>query len=176
MKLYSHIFIFFISTAAVGQTIPNLGPPYNQEIGPILGKMQKAQNCNPDVLLRVTRSPYSVKDTTDRIIKIINQNKLQIFSTTNLNQDNQYSILPGQVMIMFSKPSANPKLSQQRQNMNLEVPLRILIGQMQNQTYIAYVQPSDLPKCYDINPPTGTTFQELDQLLLNIVTQAIANP
>lgn len=175
------LFVFSLATSAQNQPQPQtqqpsqFGPINPQIVMPMLERAQKAQNCNPTTLLRLALSPHSMQDTADRLVKVLNAKNIKIYPGSNygLNQPTKNFIMPERIMLVFGTPSSNLQANQQTPLMDVQYPLRMIVFQREGKVYVGYMQPSVVANCYPLNKQTSENTAQLDQLMQNIVQEAL---
>ncbi|MBK7750883.1 MAG: DUF302 domain-containing protein [Candidatus Obscuribacter sp.] len=118
-------------------------------------------------------SPYSVKETADRLEQILHDKNIQLFARINHGQaakDNGLE-LEDEELLIFGDPKVGTYLMQECPETGIELPLKIIIWHAQK-TWIGYREPQELLTDYSI-VEHRFTIKKMSGLLSTLVTEAI---
>lgn len=124
-------------------------------------------------LIRV-KSPYSVKDTADRLEEILQVKGMTVFARINHAAGAQKvgKTLRPTVLIIFGNPKMGTLLMQCNQSVAIDLPQKILIWQDQKgQVWLAYNAPEYLAKRHDIRQ-CGDVLKKIKKALGNFAKAA----
>ena len=126
--------------------------------------------------LSVKASPYSVEETTSRLINIIETKGLTLFATIDHsnNADTVDLELPSTTLVMFGNPSIGTPLMQCSQSIGIELPQKVLIWQTEQGTLMAYNNPHYLAGRHRLNDCGQSFIRQISNALDNLTNQAIA--
>lgn len=124
--------------------------------------------------LTTYRSTRSVDETVERIVEIIKQKKLAYFETVEHDKVAQeYGVvIPPTRMILFEDPNLMIELISCRQTTALDLPMKILVWEENNDVYIGFFDPKVMKKrfllqeCEDI-------ITSMSRLKIRVVNEAL---
>lgn len=101
----------------------------------------------------VKQSAYSVTETADRLVEIIEQAPPKLFARIDHAAGAKSAGLELQdaTMIMFGAPAIGTPIMQQNIRAALDLPIRVLIWDDEGQTKIGYLDPHALKERYGIS-------------------------
>ncbi|MGF1683875.1 DUF302 domain-containing protein [Photobacterium minamisatsumaniensis] len=99
--------------------------------------------------LEMVSSPYTVSQTAENLVTVLEQNNMQVFSRINHSQaakDVGIALRPTELVI-FGNPEVGSKLMQCQQSMGIDLPLKALIIEDEDgKVWLSYNAPSYLEK------------------------------
>ncbi|MEM7303700.1 MAG: DUF302 domain-containing protein [Pseudomonadota bacterium] len=100
----------------------------------------------------VRDSVYSVQDTADKLVAIIDAAPPTLFARIDhaAGAANAGLDLPDAIMIMFGAPAIGTPIMQANIRAGLDLPIRVLIWDEAGQTKIGYLDPLELKARYGI--------------------------
>ncbi|MEP0984181.1 DUF302 domain-containing protein [Ekhidna sp.] len=124
--------------------------------------------------LTTYRSTRSVDETVERLVEIIKQKKLAYFETVEHDKVAQeYGVtIPPTRMILFEDPNLMIELISCRQTTALDLPMKILVWEENNDVYIGFFDPKIMKKrfllqeCEDI-------ITSMSRLKIRVVNEAL---
>ncbi|MGB4985664.1 MAG: DUF302 domain-containing protein [Erysipelotrichaceae bacterium] len=113
-------------------------------------------------------SPYNFQKTLDIIMKNIQNANLTIFTVIDHQQNalTKNLILPPTTNIVFGNIEVGTKLMMDNIDFNIYLPLKISVYENEDQTYISYLNLTDISKEYPISDIT--IVQNMNNLLANL--------
>jgi uncharacterized protein (DUF302 family) len=111
-------------------------------------------------------SGRSVRDTVARLHELIEKNGMQVFDTIDQREEAQ-SVglsLRETVLVLFGSPSAGTPVMVAAPLAALDLPLRVLIWDDDNQTKVSYVPPNVLAERYGLGPDLVQRIGGIDRL------------
>lgn len=143
---------------------------------------EKAVNNLPDAELKQQDdvgmisipSAHSVLKTSDRLVSLLNQKKLNIFARIDhqANAQNVKLALRPTTLIIFGNPVMGTQLMHQNQTMGLDLPLKFLVWEAgDHKVYISWNNPYYLAKRHGL-PPNLTLLSNMSQALYGLAHQA----
>lgn len=103
-------------------------------------------------------SPYSVKETTKRMVKILKKKGLKVFNVIDHTKGAK-SVgmeLRSTTLIVFGNPKMGTKLMQCDQRVGLALPMKILVWQNKaNKVMLGYTDPMKLKEKFNLNDCQG---------------------
>jgi len=119
----------------------------------ILTSCVAAASENSELGLTTVKSKFSVKDTTRRLINILNNKKMTVFNQVD-HDKNAESVgleLPETKLVIFGNPKMGTKLMQCAPSVAIDLPLKFLINTDGNgQVWISYNAPQYLLERHNI--------------------------
>ena len=93
--------------------------------------------------MTVYKSKYSVDETVEKIVETINQKKLVHFETVNHDKvAEEYGVtIPPTRIILFEDPNLMIELVSCRQTTALDLPMKILVWEENEDIYIGFFDP-----------------------------------
>jgi len=115
----------------------------------------------------IRESPYSVKETIDRLQEFLQQHGATIYA--RIDQQNELKKIGQDIspleFIMFGNPKAGGALMAQNPTIALDLPLKIIAWEdEQNKVWIAYNDAGYMERRYHL-PPTDNTPLNLEKLI-----------
>ena len=111
-------------------------------------------------------SGRSVKDTVARLHELIEKNGMQVFDVIDQRKEAQLVglTLRETVLVLFGSPSAGTPVMEAAPLAALDLPLRVLIWDDENQTKVSYVPPHVLAERYGLGPDLVQRIGGIDRL------------
>lgn len=124
--------------------------------------------------LSIYKSSRSVEETVERIVNIIKNKKLVFFETVAHDQvAKEYGVeIPPTRMILFEDPNLMIELVSCRQTTALDLPMKILVWEENEDVYIGFFDPKVMKKrflleeCEDI-------ITSMSRLKIRVVNEAL---
>jgi len=112
---------------------------------PLSGVMMNTQ-------IIVQHSPYSVSETIERLESQLRQQNIPIFARIDHAAGAKTAglALADEALLIFGDPKVGTYLMQENPMMGIELPLKILVWSQRNVTYLAYNDPLQVAKEYDL--------------------------
>lgn len=128
----------------------------------------------PDYLITY-KSPFSVQETTDKLEQTIKENDAIIFSRIDMSQAAIDVGLKMQqtILLIFGNAKAGTPIMIENPAIAIELPLKALIWEEDNQTFVAYHNVTKTLIPYKLNK-TKENLEKIKHFLEKVVTQAIA--
>ncbi|PSW20865.1 DUF302 domain-containing protein [Photobacterium sanctipauli] len=97
--------------------------------------------------LEVVSSPYTVEQTVENLVKVLEENNMSIFGRINhakAAQEVEIDLRPTELVI-FGNPKVGSKLMQCQQSMGIDLPLKVLVFEDEDgKVWLSYNAPSYL--------------------------------
>ncbi|MEQ9467231.1 MAG: DUF302 domain-containing protein [Ekhidna sp.] len=124
--------------------------------------------------LTIYRSPKSVDETVDRIIEIIKEKKLVYFETVNHDKvAREYGVeIPPTRMILFEDPNLMIELVSCRQTTALDLPMKILVWEENEDVYIGFFDPKVMKKRFMLHE-CDDIITSMSRLKIRVVNEAL---
>lgn len=124
--------------------------------------------------LTIYRSERTVDETVDRLVEIIKKKKLAYFETVEHDKvAKEYGVnIPPTRMILFEDPNLMIELVSCRQTTALDLPMKILVWEENEDVYIGFFDPKVMKKrfllqeCEDI-------ITSMSRLKIRVVNEAL---
>ncbi|MEO9871275.1 DUF302 domain-containing protein [Ekhidna sp.] len=124
--------------------------------------------------LTIYRSSRTVDETVERLVEIIKQKKLAYFETVEHDKvAKEYGVeIPPTRMILFEDPNLMIELVSCRQTTALDLPMKILVWEENEDVYIGFFDPKIMKKrfllqeCEDI-------ITSMSRLKIRVVNEAL---
>ena len=132
-------------------------------------RLVQEQQMNHPLIVRA--SPFSVKETVDRLQLLLASKTVQVFARIDHAVGARAAglTLPDEEVLIFGDPKVGTFLMQECAPLGIELPLRILVWQGK-QTQVAYRDPLDWLAEYKIEQHRGI-IEKMSQLLASVVEQ-----
>jgi beta-galactosidase len=106
--------------------------------------------------LTAKTSPFSVKETADKLAAILQKRSIMLFVRINHGQAAKDSgmTLADEEVLVFGDPKVGTYLMQECPAVGVELPLRIVIWK-EEQTWVGYRDPKELLEQYDLTNHRG---------------------
>lgn len=131
-----------------------------------------ANNAEVSGLIK-KESPYTVKETTTRMVKILKKKGLKVFSVINHTKGAK-SVgmeLRPTTLIVFGNPKIGTKLMQCDQRTGLALPMKLLVWKnKKDKVKLGYTDPMQLKEKFNLNDCSGVLTKM--QNALNKLTNA----
>ena len=124
--------------------------------------------------LTIYRSSLSVDETTDKLVALIKESNLVYFETVfhdKLAKERDLEISPTRV-VLFEDPAVVTRLISCNQTTALEVPLKMLIWEENNDVYLGFVDPKLMGKRFLLEG-CDDTLDELARLMVKLANNVI---
>ncbi|MEQ9404660.1 MAG: DUF302 domain-containing protein [Cyclobacteriaceae bacterium] len=98
--------------------------------------------------LTIYRSSMSVEETTEKLVNVINEQNLVYFETVihdEIAKDRNFELPPTRV-VLFEDPDLTTRLIKCNQTTALEMPLKMLVWEENQDVYIGFVDPKLMSK------------------------------
>ncbi|GAB4239902.1 MAG: hypothetical protein Tsb0034_16060 [Ekhidna sp.] len=124
--------------------------------------------------LTIYKSSRSVDGTVDRIIEIIKQKELVLFETVDHDMvARKYGVdIPPTRMILFEDPNLMIKLVSCRQTTALDLPMKILVWEENEDVYIGFFDPKVMKKRFMLHE-CDDIITSMSRLKVRIVNEAL---
>lgn len=124
--------------------------------------------------MTVYKSKYSVDETVDRIVEAINQKKLVHFETVNHDKvAEEYGVkIPPTRIILFEDPNLMIELVSCRQTTALDLPMKILVWEENEDIYIGFFDPKVMKKRFMLQQ-CDDIISSMSRLKVRIVNEVI---
>ena len=123
------------------------------------------------------QSPYSVKETVERVTSIIKQRGGTIFAHINHSDEAKKTgqSLPPTEVVIIGNPEKGTQLMQENAAFALDLPLRIMATQDKiGQTWLSFTDPLKLAKEYQLDIKHMTVSKEISTAILKVCLKAIS--
>jgi uncharacterized protein (DUF302 family) len=128
----------------------------------------KAQN------LTVYKAKGSVSETTEKIVSIIKEKNLIFFETVSHDQiaENRGIEIDKTNVILFEDPDLTSNLILCEQTAALDLPLKILVWEENEDVYIGYIDPQLMRRRFLING-CDETMVKMTALIVRIINESL---
>ena len=129
--------------------------------------------CNAQELT-IYRSANSVDETVERLIEIIKEKKLVYFETVNHDKvAKEYGVeIPPTRMILFEDPNLMIELVSCRQTTALDLPMKILVWEENEDVYIGFFDPKVMKKRFMLHE-CEDVITSMSRLKIRVVNEAL---
>ncbi|XOV94517.1 MAG: DUF302 domain-containing protein [Bacteroidota bacterium] len=124
--------------------------------------------------LSIYKSRRDVRETTLAIVKMIQDRGLQFLDTVsyeNVARERGVDVGPTKVVTFDSSDLTNELITCQ-QTAALDLPLKILVWEENEDVYIGFINPTDMEKRFMLNNCTDTV-DALNRLMIRLVTDVM---
>jgi len=124
--------------------------------------------------LSIYKSKKGVDETTQSIVQLIKDRGLEYFETVDhdkIAKERGIEIPPTKV-ILFEDSALISKLITCQQTTALDLPLKILVWEENEDVYIGFINPSDMEKRFMLND-CQDTIEALSRLMIRLVTDVM---
>tara|TARA_Y100001949_G_C15711107_1_gene210962 strand:- start:87 stop:536 length:450 start_codon:yes stop_codon:yes gene_type:complete len=124
--------------------------------------------------LSIYKSKKGVDETTQSIVQLIKDRGLEYFETVDhdkIAKERGIEIPPTKV-ILFEDSALTSKLITCQQTTALDLPLKILVWEENEDVYIGFINPSDMEKRFMLND-CHDTIEALSRLMIRLVTDVM---
>lgn len=123
-----------------------------------------------------TVSSFGYTETVERLLKAIGQRGLAVFAQLDhaAGAREVGMVLPDEVVVVFGNPRAGTPLMQADPRVGIELPLRVLVWNQDEQTLLGYDDPRDLARDYELTTQMAT-LEGMSALLRALVDDAAAS-
>lgn len=131
-------------------------------------------NTMPHSPLLIYSSPYCVNDTADKIEHLLNSKQVTVFCRINHAQaatDVGLDLQP-EILLVFGSPKVGTPLMQERPEIGIELPLKILIWQQDNHTYVGHQDLINQLEKYQVKE-NQTIISDMQNFLLKLIECAL---
>ncbi|MEO1254278.1 MAG: DUF302 domain-containing protein, partial [Bacteroidota bacterium] len=124
--------------------------------------------------LTVYRSSKTVDETVDRLVEVIKTKKLAYFETVEHDKvAKDYGVdIPPTRMILFEDPNMMIELISCRQTTALDLPMKILVWEENEDVYIGFFDPKVMKKRFMLHE-CDDIITSMSRLKVRIVNEAI---
>ncbi len=124
--------------------------------------------------MTVYKSKYSVDETVEKIVETINQKKLVHFETVNHDKvAEEYGVtIPPTRIILFEDPNLMIELVSCRQTTALDLPMKILVWEENEDIYIGFFDPKVMKKRFMLQQ-CDDIISSMSRLKVRIVNEVI---
>ena len=124
--------------------------------------------------MTVYKSKYTVDETVDRIVATINQKRLVHFETVNHDKvAAEYGVvIPPTRIILFEDPNLMIELVSCRQTTALDLPMKILVWEENDDVYIGFFDPKVMKKRFMLQQ-CDDIISSMSRLKVRIVNEVI---
>ncbi|CUI16906.1 conserved hypothetical protein [Candidatus Protochlamydia naegleriophila] len=131
-----------------------------------------AQSTSLQLIVR--QSPHSVPMAVERLENGILARGMKMFAKIDHAREAQDAdmSLNAEIVLIFGDPKVGTFLMQENPLIGLELPLRLLVWQNENNTNIAYVDPISLGSAYEIYSQAAS-LKKISGALAALVEEAI---
>lgn len=125
--------------------------------------------------LVIKPSSYSVEETAQRFIQVLEAKGLTIFATIDHAQNAAGVGLPLSPtrVIIFGNPNVGTPLMQCQQSIGIDLPLKLLVWQDEQGVKIAYNDPHYLSERHHLDATTKQVIETMAKALNGLTDQAI---
>lgn len=120
----------------------------------------------------------SVRDTADRLVKLIEANGLTVFLRLDhaANAAGVGMALRPTELLVFGNPKGGTPLMRDRQTVGLDLPFKVLVWEdEQSKTWLTYHDPDDLMKDHGLGPASAHIIETI-KAGVGRMAQAVATP
>ncbi len=124
--------------------------------------------------LSIYKSKKGVEETSEALVQLIKERGLEYFETVShdkLAKDRGIDIAPTRV-IMFEDSELTSKLITCQQTTALDLPLKILVWEENEDVYIGFIDPSDMEKRFMLNDCHDSVVA-MSRLMIRLVTDVM---
>ena len=124
--------------------------------------------------MTIYRSPRSVDATVERIVEIIKNKKLAYFETVAHDEvAKEYGVeIPPTRMILFEDPNLMIELISCRQTTALDLPMKILVWEENEDVYIGFFDPKVMKKRFMLQE-CDDIITSMSRLKIRVVNEAL---
>jgi uncharacterized protein (DUF302 family) len=128
------------------------------------------------MFLLVAQSPYSVAETTDRLLAALSGRGITMFARIDHGDGARAAglELPDEEVVIFGDPRAGTLLMQLDPEVGYELPLRLLVWDAGERTLVGYRPPTELADRYGVGP-RAEVLSRMTGLLEGLVAESIAS-
>jgi uncharacterized protein (DUF302 family) len=127
--------------------------------------------------MRTVNSSSAHDETLRRLLDSIERRGLKLFAQLDhAAAAREVGLeLPDEVVVVFGSPRAGTPLMQHDATVGIELPLRVLVWDHDDATYVGYNDPRGLSELYDLGEEAAT-LDAMSSLLDELAQEAAANP
>ena len=124
--------------------------------------------------MTVYKSSWPVEETVDRIRDVIDEKQLVAFKTINHDElARQHGVeIPPTRVILFEEPSLMAELVSCRQTTAIDLPMKILVWEENEDVYIGFFDPKLMKKRFMFNE-CDDILASMSRILIRIVNEAL---
>ncbi len=124
--------------------------------------------------MTIYRSSRSVDETVNRIVEIIKNKKLAYFETVEHDKvASEYGVdIPPTRMILFEDPNLMIELISCRQTTALDLPMKILVWEENEDVYIGFFDPKVMKKRFMLQE-CDDIISSMSRLKIRVVNEAL---
>ncbi len=124
--------------------------------------------------LSIYKSKKGVEETTQALVQLIKDRGLVFFETVSHEEiaKERGIVIPPTKVILFEDSELTSKLITCQQTTALDLPLKILIWEENEDVYIGFINPSDMEKRFMLND-CHDTIEALSRLMIRLVTDVM---
>lgn len=124
--------------------------------------------------MTIYRSSRSVDETVDRLVQIIKNKKLAYFETVAHDKvATEYGVeIPPTRMILFEDPNLMIELISCRQTTALDLPMKILVWEENEDVYIGFFDPKVMKKRFMLQE-CDDIISSMSRLKIRVVNEAL---
>lgn len=124
--------------------------------------------------MTIYRSPKSVDATVERLVQIIKNKKLAYFETVAHDEvAKEYGVeIPPTRMILFEDPNLMIELVSCRQTTALDLPMKILVWEENEDVYIGFFDPKVMKKRFMLQE-CDDIISSMSRLKIRVVNEAL---
>jgi len=131
--------------------------------------------ASPAQRLSIQQSPHSVELTTERIIEQIRNQELIYFETVNHDEiaaSRGITIAPMRE-ILFEDADMTTTLIECQPTTAIDLPMKILVWEENEEVYIAFMDPNFMKKQYVINQDCEEIIDKMSRMLKRLTVDAL---
>ena len=149
-------------------------PPFDMKKSIILILSFVLVNCLAAQQLTTYKSDMSVDETTKRLVASIKQKKLVYFETVSHDSvANEYGVkIPPTRMVLFEDPNLMIELVSCRQTTALDLPMKILVWEENEDVYVGFFDPKVMKKRFMLHE-CDDIITSMSRLKLRIVNEVL---
>lgn len=133
-----------------------------------------ASFCSSAQNLTIYRSSKSVDETVQRLVDVIKQKKLVYFETVNHDKvAKEYGVeIPPTRMILFEDPNLMIELVSCRQTTALDLPMKVLVWEENEDVYIGFFDPKVMKKRFMLHE-CDDIITSMSRMKIRVVNEAL---
>jgi uncharacterized protein (DUF302 family) len=123
-----------------------------------------------DYGLSTKNSTLPFQETVDQLISRIKEKNLRIFATINHHENadkNGFELAPT-TLIIFGNPNIGAPLLQMNQSIGIDLPMKLLITELDHKVIITFNNPSYLKSRHDMPTESTAIFEKVSTMLNNL--------
>ena len=124
--------------------------------------------------MMIIKSPYEINDTLGRLLKLLVEHDMTIFSIVDHSGGaSQVGLsMPETKLIIFGNPRAGTELMLADNNFSIDLPLKIVLRKNKEDTEVLYQTLTELAMRYNVNK-LNDSIRNIDKTIENMIEKVI---